>query len=605
MTQHEPTIASILRLLALEYDGPVEERRLLDRVLERRPSTAKNPYATIRERLRWDGLNLGWLRLNRHQLMPLRVALQGLRFRCIPRPCDVANGQLPLAHLRPFAGLPYTPPELRDTNGVRMTFRDGGPEWERGALPAFDLQAWYARTAFVAGDSILVRVVSADPPVLEIERESQEAFCAAAVAAQDAEMLELMVERVRRAQAALVPCEEVVLPIFATAPWRTGYPGSPWQHLVLRDDRLHLVDDMFLTCQRPSAFHLFGTNEVFKPIAESRARQSSDEALLAEIEDLQRDLRQARQRDAEAGLWNGQVQRASAFGAALGDRGRQVFFSRLNHDPDDDDDWSDDEFWDSEMEDAPAILDLDDPTLIRAARERAFRLLPPETVERLQTAHPEEAEAILAEHLNDLLVRAPDLFPRIELLAPAESDTDEEELVLDALLSGDWEWDDDDLDDLEDSFDADLEAPEPNPPLVTNSDLLGQFQDYLLEMGKSAATARARVRELMIYADFLETYYGRTLAEGDYASLDECLFYYYPRQATNSSPRQVRALCTALKQFYTFLQQRGIVTDARFAEALWRRRDQAARVVEIYERISRESLNFEMLFERLFRPYTD
>ena len=81
MTHNEPTIASILRHLSGEYDGPVEERRVLERVLEQRPSSAKNPFATIRERLRWDGLTLGWLRLSRSQLVPLRIALQGLRFR--------------------------------------------------------------------------------------------------------------------------------------------------------------------------------------------------------------------------------------------------------------------------------------------------------------------------------------------------------------------------------------------------------------------------------------------------------------------------------------------------------------------------------------------
>jgi hypothetical protein len=73
----------------------------------------------------------------------------------------------------------------------------------------------------------------------------------------------------------------------------------------------------------------------------------------------------------------------------------------------------------------------------------------------------------------------------------------------------------------------------------------------------------------------------------------------------NTSTRQVRELCTALKQFYAFLKQRGVVGDDRFAEALWRRRDQAANVVAIYERISSESPSFELLFERLFLPYTE
>lgn len=595
MTQHEPTIASILRLLAHEYDGPVEERRILDRVLERRPSNAKNPYATIRERLRWDGLTLGWLRLSRNQLVPLRVALQGLRFRCLPRARDVQSGLLPLAHLQPFAGLRTYACALRDVDGARMVFIDIDEDPGHDiSLPAFDLRAWYARNAFVPGDSIIVSVVSAEPLVLAIEHEPRAAFRAAAVAAQDAELVETIVERVRRSQAALVPCDEVILPIFAAAPWREAYPGSPWQHLVLRDGRLQLVDDIFLTSQRIGSLHLFGTEEVFEQAPEdARDRQASDDALLAEIDALQRELRQTRQRDAEAGLWSGKVQRASAFGATSGDPGSHRHFNSLDAAPGDG--WPANDSWDPDTLFAEEEIDPDDPAILSAARERMLNLLPAEALEHLQTARPEEVELIIAQHLNMLLARAPELFPRIELVAPDE----EEDPALDVLLAADWQdvWDDDELDD----FDAD----EVGDAFSTSGDLLGQFQDYLLEMGKSAATARARVRALNVYADFLASYYGRTLAEGDYATLDECLFFYYPRRVLNTSARQVREICTAIKQFYAFLQQRGVVQDGRFAEALWRRRDQAARVVELYERISSESPNFELLFEHLFRPYTE
>jgi hypothetical protein len=242
---------------------------------------------------------------------------------------------------------------------------------------------------------------------------------------------------------------------------------------------------------------------------------------------------------------------------------------------------------------------MDDPATIDAARQRMFELIPQEAAERLQAARPEEAELIVAQHLNMLLARAPELFPRIELVPPDE----EIEPAVDGLFSGEWQdaWDDDSVDDLGDELDED----EGVDAFAANGDLIGQFHDYLLEMGKSEGTARIRTRALHIYADFLASYYGRTLAEGDYATLDECLFFYYPRRVMNTSARQVREICTALKQFYAFLKQRGLIGDDRFAEALWRRRDQAARVVEIYEHISSESPNFELLFERLFLPYTE
>jgi hypothetical protein len=603
MNQHEPTIATILRLLASEYDGPVEERRVLERVLERRPSSAKNPYATIRERLRWDGLTLGWLRLNRSQLVPLRVALQGLRFRCLPRTRDLGAGLLPLAHLQPFAGLRNYACIVRDSGGSSMPFIDLDGERGRDAsLPAYDLRGWYGRVGFEPGDSIVVTIASAEPLVLQIEREAREQFRPAAVAAQDNELIQTIVERVRRSQAALVPCDEVVLPIFATAPWRNAYPGSPWQHLIMRDGRLQLVDDIFLTSQRIGSLNLFGTDEVFESRASSeRDHQASDSALLAEIDALQREMHQSRERDAEAGLWSGQVQRASASFSSMEEEepGRHQLFGGLESELAEGG-WEVSEEWNPDETYGEDEIDLDDPATIEAAHTQMLTLLPPDEVARYQAARSrEEAELVVARNLNMLLARAPELFPRIELVPPQE----EPETSGDALFSGDWQdaWDDDAIDELGEE----LEGDEAMDAFAASGDLIGQFHDYLLETGKSEGTARIRTRALNIYADFLASYYARSLAEGDYATLDECLFYYYPRRVMNSSARQVREICTALKQFYAFLRQRGIIAEDRFAEALWRRRDEAARVVEIYERISSESPSFELLFERLFLPYTE
>jgi hypothetical protein len=71
----------------------------------------------------------------------------------------------------------------------------------------------------------------------------------------------------------------------------------------------------------------------------------------------------------------------------------------------------------------------------------------------------------------------------------------------------------------------------------------------------------------------------------------------------NSSPRAAREMCTSLKQFYTFLRNNGVADDT-FAQAIWRRREQAARVVELYEHIDSDSPQFERLFAHLFAPYT-
>lgn len=612
MSNQEMTIAGILRMLAREYDGPVAERRVLDQVLERRPSTAKNPYATIRERLRWEGLTLGWLRLNRSELMPLHAALDGLRFRCIPRTRDVESGLLPIAHLQPFAGLRGFELRLVDETGSTMSFMDLDPVDADSRSPSvvsgFELSAWYTRTGFVAGDHVLVTVVDAELPILRIEREPAAEVRHATIAAQDGELIESIVTRVSRSQMVLIPCEDVILPIFAVAPWRTTYPGSPWQHLVTHDSRLQLVDDMFLTSQHYPSLRLFSSDEVFEPIPMPEGeRIAADTALLAEIDALQHDLRRSREQDADSGLWNGQIQRASAAYSTF-DPYSEDTYSRSGSisslERYDDIDSDDDDLGLDGVDADDVLMQGSEFARLQAAHEELMSALPPGVPEQIEAARPEEAEVIIAQHLNMLLSKKPHLFPVLDLSADSENEGLDPvpESLFDPV-----EWqetvDDDDWDELDDDlFDAEDAVAR---IYAESSDLISQFHDYLSELGKSGTTARSRSRSVLVYAEFLASYYNRSLAAGDYATLDECLFYYYPRRVMNTSPRQVREICTSIKQFYSFMKERGLIGDDSFAQALWRRRDQAARVVQIYDRIAGDSPNFESLFARLFQPYTE
>jgi hypothetical protein len=62
-------------------------------------------------------------------------------------------------------------------------------------------------------------------------------------------------------------------------------------------------------------------------------------------------------------------------------------------------------------------------------------------------------------------------------------------------------------------------------------------------------------------------------------------------------------MCTSVKQFYAYMRAESVADDT-FAREMWRRREQAAGVVDLYQRIDGESEQFERLFARLFAPYT-
>lgn len=641
MAQREPTIASILQELAQEYDDVVAERELFERVLRRRPSQARDPFASIRERLRFEAAEVGWVRLGDGTLMPLRVALAGLRFRMKPDPHELAVGVLLRTRLAPFVPFNRNDFVLKDAAGTMLpiiitsvTVVDDffGPT----ELPALDLGDWMRRVGIRDDDSILVTVENAAPLTLRLEYEAHSAFRANDVQPQERELLDSIVARVAGSRSLPLTASEVVLPAYARAAWRTNYPGRPWQELVAADPRLQLINGLFINDRSRRR----SLDEISDADQEAAAWEAHDSALLAEIDAAQREMLASRREAASLELWNGVAPRISTARVVFDSQSGESTIvqpdpidalreyvdeieDRLRNGAYNDGDWENFgeimpfldtfELDDEEWADVPLIGDLrgfiaERPMLADAAR-RLMAALSSDEVNRLQQAQTsEEVQHILAARFHRMLPENPDLFATLAPYTAPETtgsdfaggppeleDIDDDEAVFEV---DDWEEESAAWDDEHD------EDPTPNDEALTAShELMERFYTFLLAQGKSEATAASRTGDLWIYADFLASYYAQTLANGNYATLDECLFFFYPRRVANSSPRGARELCTSLKQFYSFLRAERIADD-RFAREMWRRRDQVARVVELYERIDVESPQFERLFVRLFAPYT-
>jgi len=440
-----------------------------------------------------------------------------------------------------------------------------------------------------------------------------------------------------------------VLPIYARSEWRTGYPGRPWQQLVEADRRLRLLDDMYISdrsFRRPLDL-LMGDKQ------QEQDWEEEDRELLNEITSFQTALLASRREAAERGLWNGIAPRAST-GQVIFDMREgtsQVIYpgvvdalidhtdeieQRVERGDFADEEWdddidpdelgeldlasdfdSDDELLDIEdIEDMQAFMDQN-PALVEATQKLMSSLSPAE-IEKLHAAETaDQVQIILTNHLNTLLGNNPRLFAELTPELPAANHgsadgegngdgngnghgADHDELL--GIEEDDWDEQPDDPNDWLEELDDDEDAVD--QVIERSNDLMERFYQSLVAQGKSEATAASRTGDLWVYADFLSNYYNRGLEDGDYATLDECLFFYYPRKVLNNSARSARDMCTSFKQFYAFLRAEGAIADDAFAQAIWRRRDQAARVIELYDRIDSESPQFESLFAYLFAPYT-
>ena len=653
MARKELTIAAILQELADEFDGVVAEREVFDRVLARRPSSAKNPYSRIREQIRFDGSNTGWIALGNGELMPLRTAITGTQFRIIPQALDLERGTLPVSTLRPFAPARFESLRILDDQGAVLAdstmvqlVRD--PFFGTIDQAAIGLRTWIERTNFALGDSILATVVAFAPLTIQFSREQAEDFQAARVADQERELIDGLAALVAKHPHHSVPVDTTVLPLYARASWRTAYPGRPWQLLVETDPRVRTVAGDMLA---PGNFR------TPLELATSDFEQDSqfDDALFAQITSLQEQLLDSRRTAVERGLWDGTAPRVSTAqtlfdfeagtsttvypGAvdALEDHTATIEEHIANGDYEED--WtSDDDLLGIEINDEIDDLGglesintiedvqsfIEENPEIAAATRRLMESLTPDEQRRLDSARSiDDVQQVLGPHLAELLRTEPALFVPLTpdmyefTVNPQETNGNGHSNGADSNLLTDGEWEDDtntfgtpDSWVVTDGDDEDEQVIEfgsedaVNTAVEHSSQLLDQFVEHQLSSGKSKATATARAGDLWLYADFLSRYYGRSLDLGDYATLDECLFFFYPRKVLNSSPRNAREFCTSAKQFYAFLKAESIILDDAFAIAMWQRRDQAARVVELYDQIDSESPQFERLFAHLFAPYT-
>lgn len=636
MAQREPTIASILMELAEEYDDVVAEREIYERVLHRRPSQARDPFASIRERLRFEANEVGWVRLGEGKLLPLRVALTGLRFRVAPDPHEIATGLLLRARLIPFVPLNRTDFVLVDAAGSPIRFHSDtitrvddlfGPMEQ----PAINIGDWMHQAGMFDGNTILVTIERASPLTLRLQREPYPAVHSLEARRQEQELLEGIVARVMSSRSLPISAAEAVLPVYARAAWRTTYAGRPWQELVMNDHRLRLINGMFLSNRTHHSL-----TDLFDNL-EKHNQEAQDAELLAAIDALQRDMLESRREAAAQEIWNGIAPRASTARVVFDTRTSETMVlqpdpinalqdyieqieERLRNGEYDQREWDildeDDPLFADvgiDDDDLPMIDDLREfiaerPELLAAAR-RLMAALSPDEIERLHRAQSnEEIQNILAARFHRILPENPHLFATLvpyvatdTTISDFNGGAPELEAISDddiSPLDQEWDdesnaWDDEDDDELTPGDEA----------LAASHELMERFYAFLLAQGKSEATAASRTGDLWIYADFLASYYAQTLAEGNYATLDECLFFFYPRRVASSSPRGARELCTSLKQFYAFLRAERNIDD-RFAREMWRRRDQAARVVDLYERIDADSPQFERLFVRLFAPYT-
>jgi hypothetical protein len=239
---------AVEQVLAL-VDGPIAVDEFCERVLSIWPSTAKKPVPAMRSHLRLDQAGKTLVFLDAKTIVPLPIALRGVRFRI---PLDRREANRGVVITRPAfdiflrRGLDPGAVQLLDQEGrplpVRITTLraqvDGLFGKEMFKTAAFDLGRWFRAQGVRRDDSLLVTVEDWAAGRFRLEHEPAKRRRNQDIERRDRELADLLFGMLEESRNETIYAYVAVPTAYARLPDPGGYPGNHWIEVIDRDGRM-------------------------------------------------------------------------------------------------------------------------------------------------------------------------------------------------------------------------------------------------------------------------------------------------------------------------------------------------------------------------------
>lgn len=240
------TYESILQELANLLDGPISMDELLRQVLERKPSTAKNPRTIVRERLRWI-YPRPFVFLDSKTLLPTRLAMQGARFRLSIGQPTAIRGLIEARWFQDYLLRNFDPQKMRFTdsqgNLLPVRYKTVVERKEtilgtiKDSVVYIDLGTWLRRQNVARHDDLLVTVLDWQNGVFRLEIESHKKSPIRLIQERDRLLADLLYQILEEAYYQYVKTDEAIPLAYARLPDKDGCPPHHWMIVLNQDGR--------------------------------------------------------------------------------------------------------------------------------------------------------------------------------------------------------------------------------------------------------------------------------------------------------------------------------------------------------------------------------
>src|SRR6266498_2243720 len=173
MVNNKPTLKQVVEQVLSQLNEPITVKDLAEHVYAIYPTKAKTAMSSLRNCLHYDEQGVNLVYVNKNTLLPMRIAMPGVRFRVpIDRHAEKEN-TIPLLFFDYFINRETKPQNVSfiDNEGKPVDFQVKTVKniWEPNSLgrryfvEAIEFGDWFKRVKPQRGDSLLATVQVWEP----------------------------------------------------------------------------------------------------------------------------------------------------------------------------------------------------------------------------------------------------------------------------------------------------------------------------------------------------------------------------------------------------------------------------------------------------------
>ena len=250
------TMVQAIEKILTRVDGPMPVDAFIKRVLAMYRSTAKNPIASVRNKLRTECVGENIVFRDRQTLEPLRLAMQGVRFRIRLTQEEVTQEVLFVASAFEYFQRGRLEPQkmrLQDVSGHTLPCQVKTAAQQvksvLGTYPreaqAFAFGDWYRAHQVEPNDSVLVTIVDWNTGHFQLEHEPANRRRQADITRQNQELADAIYAMLESASSERIYPRTTIPTAYARLSEPRAYPGDHWTEVLAGDDRM-FFDGFFI-----------------------------------------------------------------------------------------------------------------------------------------------------------------------------------------------------------------------------------------------------------------------------------------------------------------------------------------------------------------------